>query len=153
MAGYYGHKTLEDGSHVPLTKDEAEALSAWVETARAKRAADMPTAKDALSALIQAEHRLQDLGWWKGGGLKVRRGDDCAVVEMGSTGMWPGHYEADSGMVIYADCCRAPRDVWLKPLSDLTPDERAWMEECDRRDRESHEREFARHPSVEGPSS
>lgn len=130
--GYYGHKTLADGSHVPLTKDEAAEIIARIEASEAKRAADMPTARDALAELIRAEQRLKDLGWWRGGGLRVRRGDDCAVVEQGSTGMWSGHYQADGKYVLFADCVKGPRDVWLKPLADLTPEERAWMAECDK---------------------
>jgi hypothetical protein len=144
MAGYYGHKTLADGSHQPLTKDEAQAIRDWVDAAAAKRASDMPTAKDALSALIQAEQRLKELGWWKGGGLRVRRGDDCAVAETGSTGMWTGHYAEDGQYVFHGDYVSSPQKLWLKPLAELTSEERAWIAECDQREREDHKREVAR---------
>ena len=97
---YHGHKTMPDGSHVPLTKDEAIAIMRAVETARAERARKMPTARNALHALIEAEQRMKELGWWLGGGLRVKPGDECAVAETGSTGMWRGrvHERFRNGM-------------------------------------------------------
>jgi hypothetical protein len=137
MSEYHGHKTLTDGSHVPLSKDEAEALWKSVEDARDKRNAAMPTARDALSALIDAETRLRDLGWSLGGGLRVRRGDECAVTQMGSTGMWRGRVDDEGKYVHFGDSVASPRKCFLKPLADLTPDERSWMEECDKREAEA----------------
>lgn len=134
MSENYGHATMVDGSHVPLTKEDAEAIWAAVETSRAKREAQMPTARDALSALISAETRLRELGWMRGGGLKVRRGDDCAVAEQGSTGMWKGLFDDDGKYVHYGDCASDPRRTFLKPLAELTPDEAEWMRECDQRE-------------------
>ena len=122
---YHGHKTMLDGSHVPLTEDEADALWQHVEDVKAQEALDMPTAQDALRMLIRAESRLKDLGWWKGGGLRVKRGDECAVAETGSTGMWRGWVDQERKYVHYADCVADPQRCWLKPLSDLTEDERA----------------------------
>jgi hypothetical protein len=52
--GYYGHKTLIDGSHVPLTKDEAAAIMEAVMVANQERAKDMPAVRDAFAALIRA---------------------------------------------------------------------------------------------------
>ena len=43
MNEYYGHVTMDDGSHVPLTKEQAETILKQVEDAGAKRAAAMPT--------------------------------------------------------------------------------------------------------------
>lgn len=138
QAGYHGHKTLADGSHVALTKDEADAIWRTIEEAGAKRAQEMPTAQDALRALIAARQRLQELGWWEGGGLRVKPGDECAVAETGSTGIWRGRLDAERKYVHYGDSVSDPRKCWLKPLSDLTDDERAWMEECDRREAEAY---------------
>ena len=135
---YHGHMTMADGSHVPLTKEEAEALLAAVEAEKAKRANDMPTALDALRALISAEERLRDLGWSRGGGLRVRRGDECAVAEQGSTGMWKGWFDDDGKYVHFGDCVSDPRKTFLKPLADLMDDERAHMIECDRREAEAY---------------
>lgn len=134
---YFGHRTLVDGTHVPLTENEAGAIMQYVEDARIKREDNMPTAQDALRAMIEAKQRLQELGWWQGGGLRVKRGDECAVAETGSTGMWRGRLASDGKYVHYGDCVSDPRKCWLKPLSDLTDDERAWMEECDKREAEA----------------
>lgn len=140
---YHGHKTMADGSRVPLTKDEVADLVAKIEESAAKRQTDMPTVRDALSMLCDAEQRLRELGWWRGGGLRVRRGDACAVIQHGSTGMWSGRYQEDGEYVLFGDSVCRPRDCWMKPLSDLTPDERAWMEECDQKEREAQDA-FAR---------
>lgn len=138
MPECHGHKTLIDGTHVPLTEDEADAIWKAVNAAKAKRAQDMPTAQHALRALIEAQQRMQELGWWQGGGLRVKRGDECAVAETGSTGIWRGHLDADGKYVQYCDCVSDPRKCWLKPLADLSDEERAHMETCDEREAEAY---------------
>ena len=135
---YHGHKTMADGSHVPLTEGEADAIWKDIEEADARRAQDMPTAHDALRVMIAARHRLQELGWWEGGGLRVKRGDECAVAQTGSTGMWRGRLDSERKYVHYGDSASVPHGCWLKPLADLADDERAWMEECDRREAEAY---------------
>lgn len=143
---YYGHRTLADGTHEPLTKAEAETLMAGLAASKDKLAADMPTVKDALAMLIKAEERLRDLGWWRGGGLRVRRGDDCAVIQQGSTGVWSGHYQASGEYVLFGDSVCGPRDCYLKSLADLTPDESTWMQKCDREEAEAVSRMFGGAP-------
>ncbi len=138
MDKYHGHKTLIDGTHVPLTEDEADAIWKAVDAAKVKRDQEMPTAQDALRALIEAQQRLQELGWRLGGGLRVKRGDECAVAETGSTGIWRGHLDADGKYVQYCDCVSDPRKCWLKPLADLSDEERAHMETCDEREAEAY---------------
>ncbi len=138
MSEYYGHKTMADGSRVPLGKDEAAALWQMALDAKAKRASDMPTARDTLRALIDATTRMNELGWWLGGGLKVRPGDQCAVCETGSTGIWSGRLDDEGKYALYGDSCSGRQKVWLKPLSDLTDDERAWLAECDQRAAEAY---------------
>ena len=145
---HYGHKTMLDGTHAPLSKDEADAIWKSIEEASEKRALEMPTAQGALRVLIAATQRLQELGWWEGGGLRIKRGDECAVAETGSTGMWRGRLDADGKYVHYSDCVSDPRKCWLKPLADLTDDERAWMEECDRREADAYEAMIARYASL-----
>jgi hypothetical protein len=132
---YHGHKTLIDGTHVPLTEDEAKALWDAAMAHKAKRAETMPTVQEALSAFLEAKQRMQELGWWQGGGLKLSPGDECAVAEFGSTGIWTGWIDADGKYVHYCDCVTSRQKSWLKPLADLTPDERAHMEQCDQRER------------------
>lgn len=138
MPEYQGHKTLIDGSHVPLTKDEAGAIMKAIKDADDKRARNMPTARDALTALVAAEQRMEDLGWWKGPGLRIKRGDECAVAETGSTGMWRGRLDIEGKYVHFGDSVSDPRKCWLKPLADLTDEERAWMDECDKREAEAY---------------
>lgn len=147
--GYHGHKTLADGSHVPLTKDEADAIRKAVEEAAARRAQEMPTAQDALRVMIAARQRLQELGWWEGGGLRIKPGDECAVAQTGSTGMWRGRIDAERKYVHYGDSVSYPRKCWLKPLADLTDDERAWMDECDRREAEAYTVMLDRYAALE----
>lgn len=151
-ADCHGHKTLADGSHVALSKEEAAAIWKAVQEARAKRAQEMPTAQDALRVMIAARQRMQELGWWEGGGLRVRRGDECAVAETGSTGMWRGRLDAERKYVLYGDSVSDPRKCWLKPLADLTDDERAYMDECERHEAEAYAAMFNRlaaHPLPE----
>lgn len=138
VRAYHGHKTLADGSHVPLTKDEATAIWKAIEEADAKRAQEMPTARDALRVMVAARQRLQELGWWRGGGLRVKPGDECAVAETGSTGIWRGRLDAERKYVHYGDSVSNPRECWLKHLAELTDDERTWMDECDRRAAEAY---------------
>jgi hypothetical protein len=135
---YYGSASLTNGTRVSLTEEQAKALWQMAEDAKAKRASAMPTAQDALRALISAEERLRELGWSRGGGLRVRRGDECAVAEQGSTGMWKGRFDEDGKYVHFGDCVADPRKTFLKPLVDLTDDERSHMGECDRREAEAH---------------
>lgn len=129
---YSGSATLTDGTRVPLSSDQAEDLWKMADDAKTARAEAMPTAQDALRTLLQAEDRLRELGWWRGGGLKVRRGDECAVAEQGSTGIWKGRLDAEGKFVHYGDSVSSPQKTFLKPLADLTEDERQHMNACDR---------------------
>lgn len=151
-SAYYGHKTMLDGTRVLLTKEEADSLVEAIEAEDAQRAEQMPTARDALGTLISAEQRLQDLGWWKGCGLRVKRGDECAVAENGSTGMWHGRVDGAGEYVMYAGGVRHQRDVWMKPLSDLTDDERSWIAKCDAYEDEAFCAEVSRWGPVSPPA-
>lgn len=131
---YHGHMTMPDGSHVALTAEEAKALWEEVERGKEERAKAMPTAKDALAAICDAQQRLNELGWRQNGGLRVKRGDNCAVAESGSTGMWKGWLDDDGKYVNYAGCVSNPRYTWLKPLNELTEEETAWIAKCAEQD-------------------
>lgn len=135
---FYGSASMSDGTRVALTSEQAKALWQRAEEAKAQRAETMPTAQDALRALIAAEERLRELGWSRGGSLRVKRGDYCAVAEQGSTGIWKGWLDQDGAYVHYGDCASSRQKVFLKPLADLTEDERKHMEACDQREVEAY---------------
>lgn len=142
-----GHKTMIDGSHEPLRRAEAEAIWKQVEERQAKRAADMPTVEVVLSIMLEAKQRMNELGWWQGLGLRLRPGDQCAVAEFGSTGIWSGWIDDDGKYVHYCDCVTDPRKAWLKPLAYLSEDERAHMQACDKREAEAYAAQFATPPA------
>lgn len=141
MSDYRGHMTMNDGTHKPLTADEAKAIWKAMERSAEDRARLMPTSDDAMRVMLDAQQRMKALGWRKGLGIiGVKRGDECAVREDGSTGIWSGWVDQDGKYVNYCDGVTDPRKVWLKPLADLTEDERTKMAECDKDDREFHDR-------------
>lgn len=147
MAEYHGHKTLIDGSHIPLTRDEADGLWKMAEDAKAQRAEAMPTAQDALRLLIQAKERLNELGW-REGNFCIRANDECAVAQTGSTGMWKGWLDDERKYVHHGDSVNSPRDVWLKPMTDLSDDERRHMDECDKREAEAYAAAVVRYAAM-----
>lgn len=152
MPDYHGHKTMADGSTIPLTEDEARNLWQAAAAAREKRAQNMPAARDALTAINRAQSRMNELGWWLGGGLRVRRGDECAVAQSGSTGIWRGRVDSEGKYVHFCDSVSDPRQCWLKPLSDLTDDEREWMQKCGRSEAEAYSAMLDRLASQEDQS-
>jgi len=132
----YGHKTLADGSRVAIGADEASEIWAAVKQADAERAEEMPTVRDALGALSKARQRFSDLGWRKGGGLVLRkegepdtRNDiEWVVIEEGSTGIF---YAGRCDKYFhYSDCVSAHHKVYAKKAGDMTEDERAWADQC-----------------------
>ena len=153
MSEHHGHKTLLDGTHVPLSADEAKALWQAAEDAKARRDAAMPRVQDALGAVLDAQQRLHDLGWREGGGLRVKRGEPVAVAEFGSTGIWTGWIEADGKHVHYADSMRDTRKTWMKPVADLTEDEREHLAKCDAMEREMAEAELKRFEAIDAALS
>jgi len=144
MSDYHGHMTHKDGSHTYLSKEEVDDLVASFEKHNAEMASLMPQAWDALGVIGRATERLRKLGWRKGGGLAVRKGDECAVIQIGSTGMWSGWLDDDRKYVHYSGCVSSPEKVWLKPLAELTEEERAYMAYCDKDSAEYMEGEFSR---------
>lgn len=141
---FHGHKTLIDGTRVALTEGEAREIWEGAERAEASRAERLPTVVDCLKAVSDAEARMRALGWRKGGGFSVRPGDQCAVVQFGSTGIFSGRLDEGREYVHFAGCVAKPEKCWLKPLADLTDEERERMDECDRDNAEWMEGEFAR---------
>jgi hypothetical protein len=92
MTEYHGHMTLSDGTHVPLSKEEAEKL--WLESERIakERAEKLPTEKDAIDALFEAQVRLKELGW-REAMYCPKDGTTFRVIEAGSTGIFECYYE------------------------------------------------------------
>lgn len=108
-----GHKTFYTGEigtdgfpalrHEPLTRGEADAVLKSVRDAEKKRATDMPTEKDAVRALWDAQQRLKEL-WWEdptyAHSLK-QHGVESFLIELGSSGIHEGYYHSVNG-----------KDVW-----------------------------------------
>lgn len=91
-----GHATMTDGSHVPLTRAEADALWETAKAAQAKRAADMPTDIDALHALHDAFVRLRELGW-REAKYAPKDGRELEVIEPGSSAWHTGYFRYHNG--------------------------------------------------------
>lgn len=127
-----GHKTMIDGSHLPLHKSEADAIWAQIEKAQAKRQSDMPTSHDALRMMIDAKERMSDLGW-REAIYCPKDGTDFAVCQVGSTGMWRGRYVGKwpDGHIQTGSSASRPEGHFWKSLDALTDEERAHMTRCD----------------------
>lgn len=91
MADYHGHMTKRDGSHVPLTADEAQALWDESERQRAEIAARLPDENSALRAMCEAFHRLKDFGW-RDAIYCPKDGTVFDSIEAGSTGIFDCYY-------------------------------------------------------------
>lgn len=132
MSGeYYGHKTYADGTHEPMSKDEAKALWERVEAEDARRRDAIPDTQAALQTMFDACTRLKDEGW-KEGRQCPKDGTPFAFVTLWSTGIFSGAYSGEwpHGYVIGCDCVHHPGELIWKPLDKLTDAERARMEKC-----------------------
>ena len=134
---YFGHKTHADGSHTPLSEEEAAALWEACEAEKARRAEAMPTTDEALRALSSAKQRLEELGWRRAT-YCPKDGEEFAVIEWGCTGIFPAVYygEWPKGSLMYCDSFSHPDGGMFKPLADLTDAERSKMNDCIERDRQ-----------------
>jgi hypothetical protein len=122
-----GWKTMLNGSRVPVTEDEAEDLWKCVEEGQKRRAERYPETLDALTAFIDADQRLTDLGWKKYS-FGLEEGVELAVIEKGSTGIFEGFWQKP--YFHYADYVASVGKVLWKPVADLTASERARMDKC-----------------------
>jgi hypothetical protein len=93
-SGYHGHMTLEDGSHVRLTAEEAQALWDEAERQQTERAARLPDEAACLRAMCDAFHRLKELGW-REAMYCPKDGSEFDVIEAGSSGIHRCHYMGD----------------------------------------------------------
>ena len=89
-----GHKTMEDGSHEPLTRREADELWDHLEYAKARRTQLIPDETAALIVLMEAYKRLIDLGW-SDAIYCPKDGSTFQVIEAGSTGIHDCHYDGE----------------------------------------------------------
>jgi hypothetical protein len=64
----------------------AEEIFAQIDAAKAKRAEQMPTERDAIRAMFDAWQRLQELGW-RDGQYMPSNGERHAGIQCGSTGI------------------------------------------------------------------
>jgi hypothetical protein len=90
--GYFGHMTMADGSHVPLTADDAKALWEATEQARKKTEADYPDEQTTLREMCRAHHRMKDFGW-REGIYRPKDGSEFEIIEAGSTGIFRCRYD------------------------------------------------------------
>lgn len=90
--GYHGHMTMQDGSHVALTADQAKDLWAAMEASNQRRAEKLPDVETALRAMGEAYFRLQELGW-RDATYCPKDGSPFEVIEAGSTGIHRAHYQ------------------------------------------------------------
>src|ERR1700677_1690483 len=91
---YCGHMTMVDGSHVPLTRAQADELLALADAQQEKRAADMPTVEDALRTMTGAFERLKELGFSEAI-YCPKDGSQFDAIEAGSSGIHRCHYSGE----------------------------------------------------------
>ena len=89
-----GHKTLADGTHLPIRKDEADAIMADIERIYAERTCRMPDERSAIDAMFDAWIRLKELGW-REAQYCPKDGSVFDVIEPGSTGIHPCSYAGE----------------------------------------------------------
>lgn len=119
-----GHKTISTGDplnpfrHEPLTRKEADELYRRADEAKAKRAADMPTEQDAVSAMWSAYQRLRELGWREACYAPTDR--PLRLIEPGSSGIQDGNCEGE-----WPD-----KHFWVSEAGDIWPSRPVLFREC-----------------------
>lgn len=132
-----GHVTHNDGTRSAMSDKQAKTIWEAIEVSDKMRIEQMPTTVDALGVISSARQRLRDLGWWKGGGFRLRkegepdnRNDlDWAVIEEGSTGIF--YANRCEKYFHYQDCVSSHQKVYAKLASELTADERQQADRCE----------------------
>jgi len=92
MSQYHGHLTLEDGTHVPLTKEEAEAIWAKAKAEHDALKQAIPDERSALRAMMDGYVRLKEMGW-NDIIYCPKDGSWFDSISAGSTGIHPCKYE------------------------------------------------------------
>lgn len=94
MSKIVGHKTMHDGTHLPLYEDEAKEMMTKIREREEKRRALMPTEQDAINMMFEAHQRLRELGWCDPI-YCPKDGSQFDVIEAGSTGIHKAHYSGE----------------------------------------------------------
>lgn len=89
-----GHFTMADGSHRPMTAEQAKELWDRIEAKRKARAEAMPDEQSALVAMHDAYDRLRELGW-RQAIYCPKDGTWFDAIEAGSTGIHDCHYHGE----------------------------------------------------------
>lgn len=92
--GYHGHMTMADGSHVPLTAEQASGLWEQTERHQAEIAARLPDEAACLRAMSEAFHRLRDFGW-REAMYCPKDGSSFDAIEAGSSGVHRCYYSGE----------------------------------------------------------
>lgn len=133
MSEYYGHKTLKDGSHIPLSQEEAEALWHAARSGKASRAQNMPDQDSALSAMFDAWQRLKELGW-RDAIYCPKDGSEFEVIEAGSTGvhrcLYQGEWPSGSWLISGDGDLWPSRPILFRLLPEAQADYDAKMKEA-----------------------
>ena len=119
---YHGHMTMTDGSHIPLSKDDAEQLWRACEKAERRAAEEMPDEVAALRVMARAHGRLQRLGW-RDAVYCPKDGSEFEAIEAGSAGIHRCIYQGewpDGSWWIIADGDMWPsRPILFRPLPEV----------------------------------
>jgi len=91
---YRGEATTFDGRRITLSEDEVKSIWEKCEADKAKREENMPSTKEALDTLHSARERLRELGW-SSAVYCPKDGSGFAVIEFGSTGIFPAIYHGE----------------------------------------------------------
>lgn len=94
MSGYHGHMTMADGSHVPLTSEQAKALWDQCERAKEARQLRLPDEDTCRKAMFDAYDRLKEFGW-REAIYCPKDGTHFDAIEAGSTGIFESWYEGE----------------------------------------------------------
>jgi hypothetical protein len=125
MGEFYGHFTMADGSHRPMTEEQGMALLRESEEYQRKRAEQMPDEQSAIRAMFDAHDRLRELGW-RDAVYCPKDGTEFLVIEPGSTGQHPCHYQGEwpTGSWTDGDCGMRPVLFKLYPKDEAARQEK-----------------------------
>lgn len=126
-----GWATGHDGKRHRLSEDECRDIIARADAQKIARESSMPDFDAAISTLHSAQVRLGELGW-KEGIYCPKDGEQFALIEFGSTGVFSGRYVGKwpDGYVYADDYTLHPNGMMWKPLDALTAQEREVLDRC-----------------------